>query len=745
MRGPGHPHHELRRVPRRKRALWGAAAGLALGLAACALSLVEGLGSVESMTIDLRHGRLARPTDASRQVAVVLVDEYSIQELRRVEGVRFFPWPRDVYEAVVLYLKEAGAKAIVFDILFNDPWPAAKIDQALADAAREAGNVVFAAKLDHLPPGVEPFEGEAAEAERRAAETALAKARVDVPGWPFGRWEGVAIDQLVAPIPELAEAARGVGFVNVRQDPDNTLRRAELLQPGPDGKTLVASLPLAAALAALGPEAKPALEGRELLVGGKRIPLSETGRPLVRFYGKEDTIRPENAVSVIRSLARLGEGQPPLVPPEAFKDKVVFVGINASGFEDVVTAPVSDRLPGAEYQATVCANILGGEFLRELGSGARAALFLAVGLAGGLAAFLAWRPVPAAAATLAVFAAHAGLAVWLFREGTIVSVLELFFPAVELGGAFLAATLSAYFLEGRQKREVSRAFGQYLSPVVIRELMRDPGSLRLGGETREVVVYFSDIKGFSGFSHGMPSERLVSFLNVYLTAMSDVILDSGGLVDKYIGDAVMAFWGAPQPAASAARDACLAVVEQRRILRELNVRFRAEGYPPIEFRVGLNLGTATVGNMGSARRFNYTAMGDTVNLASRLEGANKFFGSHVLMTRDVRASAGEAVVARRLGRVQVVGIDDPVEVHELLGRAGAFPADGLRRIERYHEALALLERGASAEAVRALEELLGDGRGAAADPVIEMLLERSRRIAASGAPWDGVWVLTEKG
>jgi adenylate cyclase len=743
MARTGNPgQNELRQVPRRRRAWWGGLAGLVIGVAVYGLGFLPhpDLLGFEHRTIDWRQRYLARPTPASRQVAVVLIDEHSIQEMRRREGVTWV-WPRDVYVPIIIYLKEAGARAIVFDMLFTDPWPQRKLDQDLADAVREAGNVVLAAKLDEALPGLSPLDDGKAEAERAGAAAALAKARLELPGWTFARPPGFRPDHLRPPIPELTAAARGIGFANVFSDRDIILRRADLVEPSPDGTALLASLPLAAAVAALGDAGRPRLAGRELLVGDSRIPLPGGGRPLVRYYGPDGTIQSENAFSVIASFTALAEGKPPPVPPEVFRDRIVIIGTNAAGLEDIVPAPTSTRFPGAEFQATVCANILGGEFLRELGETGRLLLFLAIGILGGVSAFLAWQPLAAAASSVLLFSAHAGFAVWLFRSGTVLSVLELFFPFLILGGTFLAATVTGYLLEGRGKREVAKAFGQYLSPAVIQELMKDPAALRLGGETREITVYFSDIKGFSTFSEGMSSDVLVPFLNIYLTAMTDVLLDHEALVDKYIGDAVLAFWGAPQAVENGALAACLATIEHRRLLPELNRRFAAAGLPQIEFRVGLHRGTATVGNMGSSRRFNYTAMGPTVNLASRLEGANKSFGSHVLMTREVRDGAGAAVVARRLGRVQVVGIRRPVEVFELLGRAGDLAGAELERLERYHVALARLEEGATAEALEAFESLHREKP----DAVLEKTVERARKLCEAGAPWDGVWVLAEKG
>jgi len=717
------PTVEIRRISLKKRLIWGLLVGVSGGALAFGLSFVDLFRSFESKTLDWRQVAFPAPRGAVEQVAVVLIDDHSIETVLAVEGVSW-PWPRDLYEPIILFLKAAGAKAVAFDLIFADPQKRSDSDKIFAQAAKDAGCVSFACKLAPWPT----------KAETEAP--ALAKATISVEGWKFSSREG--LKGLIPPIPELVEAAQGIGFVNVAQDPDNTLRRVDLLYPYPDASRQVASLPVEALRSALGRDLKATVSGRDLHLGNLGIPLGGDGRFLVRFYGKEGTVPVWNAAAVLRSFMAQQEGKPLSVDPKVFKDRIVFLGVNAAGMEDIVPAPVSTRFPGTELLATVCANLLGGDFLREAGTGARLALLLAVGVLGGLVTFWLWEPVPAAFTAVLLFGAHFLVACLTFRSGL---VIDIFFPAVTLGTVFTSATVTGYFLEGRQKREVSRAFGQYLSPEVIRDLMKNPEGLKLGGETREITVYFSDIEGFSTFSEKMPAEDLVPFLNTYLTPMTDIILEHRGVVDKYIGDAVVAFWNAPVALYDHAKEACLAVLEQRKALSALNERFKAEGRPTIKFRVGLNLGEAKVGNMGSTRRFSYTAMGDTVNLASRLEGANKFFGTNVMMTEAVRAAAGDAVVARRLGRLQGVGKSIPAMVYELLATSEDFSEGDAARLGRYHEALKLMEEKKTADAARELEALLEERT----DPVVELCWKKCQELLKSGTNWDGIWVLTSKG
>jgi adenylate cyclase len=725
---PADSQSEIRSLSLGRRLSRGLVAGLSSGVLAFALGFTPLFEGYEARTLDLRQRLLARPTAAAEQVALLTIDDSSIEEARRPDKERLtWPWPRDVYEPIVLFLKEAGAKAVVFDLLFVDPSRLSHEDAVFAAAAKSSGIVSLACKLS-ADPGAK--EAEAA---------ALERARVDLPDWPFAQER--EFKGLNAPVPELAAASRVVGFINVVQDGDGVVRRADLVYPlseAPGRSQVVASLPLAAARAALGDEGALELEGRTLHFAGGSVPLGPDGRALVRFYGPEGTLRTRNALSVLRSFAAAQEGTALSVDPGDFKDRVVFVGVHIAGMEDIVSAPMGPRFSGTEFLATVCANLLGGEFLSELGAPVRLGFLAALGAGSGLLCFFLWQPARVLAAAVLVFAAQVLVSVAAYRQGLL---LQVFLPALAITGSCVATLLFGYLSEGRRKREVAQAFSQYLSPVVVRDLLKEPDKLRLGGETREITVFFSDLQGFSSFSEGMTPQELVAFLNEYLTLMTDTILEHRGVIDKYEGDAIMAFWGAPLADERQAEAACLAAIEQGKALGGLNERFRAQGRPLLKFRAGLHTGPAVVGNMGSTRRFAYTAMGDTVNLASRLEGANKAFGTSVLVSGAVRAAVGESIVSRRLGRVRVVGRAAAVEVHELVGLRAEIGEADLRRLERYHEALRLLESGSCAEASLAFGALLSEAH----DPVVERLARKCEDLVRAQGAWDGIWVLESKG
>jgi adenylate cyclase len=306
-----------------------------------------------------------------------------------------------------------------------------------------------------------------------------------------------------------------------------------------------------------------------------------------------------------------------------------------------------------------------------------------------------------------------------------------------------ATTAFTLLTEGRYNKWLESTFSRYLAPSVIEALKRDPELLKLGGTRREVTVLFSDIAGFTSISEGLPPERLSELLNRYLTPHCDAVFAHDGTVDKFIGDAVVAFYGDPIPQADHALRGCRTALEVQAALPALEPVWRGMGLSKFEVRIGLNSGVATLGNMGSAQRFNYTALGDTVNLASRLEGANKAFGTRILLGEATRAAAGDAVLAKSLGRLVVVGKEEPVGVHELVALRERATPDEVHHVEAFARAVAAAKSGDLAAARTALSESerLRPGDGACA--WFATLLAK----LASGAepsPWSGVVTLTGK-
>jgi adenylate cyclase len=311
-------------------------------------------------------------------------------------------------------------------------------------------------------------------------------------------------------------------------------------------------------------------------------------------------------------------------------------------------------------------------------------------------------------------------------------------PGVALGLAFVLAAAYSYATEGRQKLAIRRMFSHYMSDKVIAHLLEHPELLNLGGERRHMTLFFSDLAGFTSISERLSAEEVVGLLNDYLSRMTGIILEEEGLVDKFEGDAIMAFWGDPLPQADQALRACRAALRQQAALAELNQRFRDLGLPPLAMRIGLHTGEAVVGNLGSEKRFDYTAIGDTVNLASRLESLNKFYGTSIMASETTVAECGDAVVFRELDRVAVKGKEKPVAVYQALALKEDLGPELARLHEEFARALELYREEKFAEAALRFQEILTKYPG---DAPSKVFLERCQNFQVNPPPpgWDGVF------
>ncbi len=533
------------------------------------------------------------------------------------------------------------------------------------------------------------------------------------------------------PVPEIMNGARLLGDTTMPPDFDGVFRRVPLVS----GHSSFPTLPAAAAMVD---------SGRAL--DDFRAPLTD-GLMLVRFHGKSLTNDPRlktyasySAGDLILSENALEEKSKPVLDPALFKDKLVFVGMSAAGLLDNRPSPIAAVFPGTEIVAAAADNLLNGDYLVPAGAAALLALVLFGLISGGAAARFAGRAGAAPLILSGAAGALAAAACFEFQRGV---VLDMIAPQLALVLGFAAAAAYNYAVEGRQKRYIQGAFSRYLSPEIVARIAENPETLALGGERREVTVYFSDIEGFTTISEKLEPEKLTQLMNRYLGEMTDTILASGGTLDKYIGDAIMAFWGAPVPSADHALVACRTALANQKRLVELAEEFARLGYPPVRARIGLNSGPAIIGNMGSALRFSYTALGDTVNLSSRLEGANKAYGSYILISESTREGAGAAVATRELDYVMVKGKHQPIRVYELLGLAGRTDEGLLNKARAFEGGLALFRARKFDEAEAVFAAVLAKfGPDHASDVYVARC--RGYRAETPAADWNGSYALTEK-
>jgi len=674
----------------------------------------------------------------ARAVVIVAVDDRSVATIGR------WPWPRPVVARLVDQLTAADAAVIGFDIVQSEAtadhaldglrervegidettWATLRRalgemnsdDRILASAIRESNRVAlgYFFEFDQGAGAPSPAPHSGYNLERPSA-SGRGESRVP-------QAAGVR-----ANLPEMTAAARETGFFNIFPSPDGSVRSVPLVIRF--NQQLAVPLALAM-LRAYQPGQQLEIEFAEfgvraVRVGGVSVPVDEDGQMLVNYRGPKGTFEHVSAVDVLAGR----------VEPDTFRGKLVLVGVTATAVADVRVIAFDGVFPGVETHANVLDNILRRDFiarprwvrLAEVGVILTAVLALA-------AVLRLVRGVAGALVAAAFLGGYLVASQWAFiSTGYLLSVV---YPLLAIAVTQVAIAVQQYTTEAREKREIRRAFGLYLPPALARLVSEQPDMLKLGGDKRELTVLFSDIRGFTATAERLPPETLVELLNVYLGEMTDVIFARGGMLDKYIGDAVMAVWGAPVPQADHAERACLAALDMVARLRTLQATWLQRGWPVLAIGVGLNTGEMIVGNMGSARRLSYTVIGDNVNLGSRLEGLNKLYGSQVIASEATVRAANGAVIARELDLVRVLGRASAVRIFEILGPANERPhwADV---VERFEAGVAAYRARRWREAVAAFTWVVEKRPG---DMAAALYVSRCQALLHTppGEDWDGV-------
>jgi adenylate cyclase len=653
-----------------RKVLIGIAIGAAAALVAAGAGLIRFVETVERKTYDWRIQATADPASARRDIVLVAIDQSSIRNLEPIVGR--WPWPRMVHATLVDYLARGPAKVVVYDVIFgehdrrstkigDETWTGEESDRALVDATARAGNVVHVADV-------------AAEAG------GAAQADFPVPQ-PFRLDAGIETRPVVTPpFDELAKASRALAHNLVVQDPDGPVRRAVPFVRG--AGQFIPSLSVAAALVAGGmPVASVRTDQSALHLGATAAPLVDADLPsyddrrhpsrrmLIRYPGPvidPKTGRPTYAdysfYDLFYSEKQIEAGEKPLVDPARFRNAIVVVGTTAPGLFDLMTVPFAKgKMPGMQIHASVIDNLLSGRFLAPAPrwAGPMLSLLCAVAAGAGIVYLGVW---PGIGMTVAVALLAGGGAVASFSRGTWLPVVE---PALALTLAAFGGVSYQYLVEGRAKRQVKRLFARYVSKDVFDQLMADPSRARLGGQRREMSVLFSDIRGFTTFSEQGQPEEIVQQLNEYFSRMVHVLFEHRGTLDKFVGDAVMALFGAPVDDPDHAEHAVQAALAMLRELDGLNRGWAAQGRPTLAIGVGVNTGEMVAGNIGSETIMSYTVIGDAVNLGSRLESLNKQYGTTIIVSDTTRARLRGRYDIRPLGEVVVKGKTRPVEIFEV--------------------------------------------------------------------------------
>jgi adenylate cyclase len=645
-----------------------------------------------------------RPREATDQTIIVDLDEESLVKLGQ------WPWPRRVMADLVTTLHDMGAKVIAFDIVFAEPdrTSPARIAQTLPEDpayqnvkqslnALPDNDKVFAKAISDAGNVVTGFTRARPEETLRLPRTAAAPTFLVKDKTPFFK-DTFAAPGLATNLPEFSSAAAGDGSFMATPDIDGIIRNVSLLVRYPDisGPSMTAQLYPMLGLETLRvsidrnarfvirpQKDKGAFDANyQISMGNLNIPIESSADMWVYYRD----IKPEEYISAHRFF------DPAQIESlkAKIKDKIVFVGTSAEGLRDIRSTPLDIFVPGVEVHVNVVEQILQGKYLTRPDIIVGVEAFV-IGLAGFLIIILApfinviWLALFTSAMMAGMFYGS-----WQMFTGMGL-LLDPVYPSAALGMLFLVSSLLSYIRSEAERRQVRQAFGLYISPAFMEELTKNPDKLKLGGEVRDLSVMFTDIRGFTGISEHLSPEELIQLMNDFLTPMSDLVMENRGTIDKYMGDAMMAFWNAPLDDPDHARHACLTALKMNDALVPINARVKEkaerDGRPVrlLNAGIGINTGPCSVGNMGSRQRFAYSALGDAVNLASRLEGQTKTYGVQLMVGEDTQKKCADLAFIE-LDLIRVKGKEKPAKIFTLMGDAGMAQSMEFKRWTTLHNA-----------------------------------------------------------
>ncbi|MFA5935587.1 MAG: adenylate/guanylate cyclase domain-containing protein [Patescibacteria group bacterium] len=652
---------------------------IGVGLIIGILSAALFVGGVLESWSALAGDRLFLQRPSDPSIVIVAIDDASLSAVGR------WPWNRSVHAELITRLANAGVRSIGYDVNFPEPSDTEN-DTKLADAIGKAGNVV-------LP-----------------IELALRSGR-----------DALIFDPAasVQPIPLIREATRSLGHTNTPPDVDGVVRRIPLAAATADG---IVTPAFAAQVLQI---AHPGYDFQQVPTDSiSRVSVNFNGPPTRNF----ETIR---AIDVLR-------GQ---IEPSVLRDKSVFVGSTAADLHDDQLVPTSNGtpMPGVELHASLYDTLLTERWLLPVPKYVGALFLVLLGFLIGLFVTLL-RARYSAPLSFVVWIGILFAAFILFDRGYRI---DLVWPTLTVVFAYALVTLERRITSDRERRKLQSAFSRYVSVSVVDAILRDPSRLKLGGEKRRMSVMFSDVRGFTSISEKLTPEALVDVMNTYLTRMTDIVFANDGVLDKYIGDAVMAFWNAPFDQPDHALRAIKTALAMQRALREMNDAKAFGDDLNLKIGIGINTGEMIVGNMGSEVRFDYTVIGDNVNLASRMEGITKEYGVGILISEATRTDAVDSVLTRRIDKVAVKGKKEPVTMYEVMGLMNDVSEADRRLAQDFEDALDAYFAKDFPSAIQKAEAMLVSHPE---DGPSKTLLERSREWMNNPPPadWNGTWIFTKK-
>ncbi|WP_420476598.1 CHASE2 domain-containing protein [Noviherbaspirillum sp. ST9] len=744
---------------------WAVALGMTL-LAALQIAYFPSIPFIERLDVLAYDMRMrVQKGELDPRVVIVDIDEKSIAEVGR------WPWSRNVVAKLIETLDQKYfVKSVSFDVIFSEADTSSGYGTLEGLARKEFKDISgFAERIRALKPRFDYDHHLASALEGRPTvlgyflsnePDAITKGLLPAPAFSVSDLGGMEVESAVyksyaSNLKELQAAARAGGFMNPTQDPDGTIRRLSLLARV--GNNYYESLALATARVGLGAsrikpvfysEEETQLSGeehrtygalKELRLNTKPkttvIPLERHMTALINYRGpggpRGGQYRYVSAVDVLQEK----------VPMEHLADTIVLVGTTSAGLKDLRPSPVNTDYPGVEMHANIISSIMDGEFKQEpdFSIGLQLAQVLVIGIVLGLL-LPVLSPMLSILASLAAMAAVIGANFAMYQH--LNWVVPIAISLLLVVALFIFNIAWGYLFEYRKGRAMVNLFGEYVAPELVAEMAANPESYSMEGESRELTVLFCDVRGFTTISEGLDPNALREYINIYLTAMSEDIRGNRGTLDKYIGDAVMAFWGAPVELPDHAARAVATALKMQATAKTLNKDFIARDWPPLKIGIGLNSGEMRVGDMGSKIRRAYTVMGDAVNLSSRLEGITKVYGVGVAVGTATKLAAPQFAY-RELDRVRVKGKNEPVPIFEPLGLEAEIDASVRATVEKWHDALSLIRGQEWDKAEALLNALLADHPD---DVLYTLYLQRIAhfREHPPGPDWDGVTTFETK-
>ncbi len=662
----------------------------------------------------MRYRSWNRDLHASDKVIILDIDEQSLKVMAPIYGR--WPWPRRVYKDLIEFISIGSPRAVLFDVLFSEQTHASigPDDQALIDATRS---------FSFVSHGMQLFEDELLDTKAFTDRFALSDVSTE---------QSKTFRDFAGPFQALLDASQNVHVVTFDPDSDGVSRRVRLLYQY-DHRVL----PSLSTQALLLYSQKKTLNSWQdhLSIGDYTIPITHGTVPL-HFY-KPKNMESISMAAVLASAAKVQKGeQPDTVDPLMFEGKIILIGASATGLEDLKPTPVSPLLPGVVLHATAISNVLMQDFLIEISFAVKIGIaFCLITLWYGIL-FILQNIFIKVLLALSVICAYCMIAVLVFQK------MSLHLECGLMLFLFVAILLDSFiylsFFEGAEKRKIKGTLSKYISPDVMNAVLatgRNPSAEI--GQRQELSILFSDIRGFTTFSESHQPEKVVEMLNYYLGSMVDLVFEHQGTLDKFIGDAVMAFWGAPLPDDQHVRRAVLCALRMQESLVELKKNWKDQENPfTFEIGIGINTGDVIVGNIGGEKRLDYTVIGDNVNLASRLEGLTKYYHAPIILGEKTYEDAKSHFVTRKVDLVRVKGKQNSVTIAEVLGSHLQSLA------EASDTAMGLYQKGSFHDALASFEEIQKEHPQ---DGLTALYRERCQNLLQHPPEtWDGTFTATSK-